>query len=872
MTNEAVSTTAYRILFHDGWDAHTHFPVTDNSYGVLALQANAVFDADAFRPTRTIDWDKERGIAEIELAYSWDPSSAQWSDIHQVSVQTSDPWTDLNYHYDRLSDASIGVAAYGPATAFPPGSKDRVEQTAYRPLDSWYVLGDWTHRSFLENGSSRLPSIDRTSIPSNGATLSETTGGAITKQFTYASDNSGMPTQFKLSGTGLIGSGSVGFSYGYDTTYNLVSVRSLSPMLQTTRTLDALGDVTSVTDANSITERYGWDTLGRITQITPAGSELPTYFGYADDFRSMTISRGSAQRSSFYNAFGELIRETRLNPDGSMNHRNRGYDATGRMIWQTIWEPGPGSDACWSNLTPPLLADGSGPVPASYTTYDYRGRVVRRTAPTGEVTSITYSGLDRSVTENPDGAVASTTIFHSDFLGRLIGVTDALNQSTTYSYDTADRLIQVIQVDPLTQATQSRTWDYDLLGRLVKITQPESGVTTYGALTVDGKPTITVFGAGSTAPMKVTTSYDGLGRILSVVSDDGTVNQSYSYDQLGHGASLGKLSSASSNGIDKSLSYGGLNGRLSSLTRSVDGQTFTQQFGYDNLGHIITRTYPDGRVQTLTFDPMRDLPSSSSFNGANVGTFSYDQSSWLLTGLTADNNASSVFGYTNERLSSIAHFIPGMTLANWSLRYDAFGDLTSDGEDFYTYDSLHRLTRSFIRDPLANPMSEGLSQSVAYDAFGNRSGVLTQRVTNWTGPSVPSLPALEPLSTSDKRGLPSFAMSSSEKTTMALSNHLPASAGGVPTGAIYDPQGNLTQIFKIPGTSSSQLTMTYDALGRVITLADASHPGVQEKYFYDDQGLRTVVEIWQNGSLQKREFNIYNEARQLVAQYEWVLQ
>lgn len=875
ITNESLSTTANRIRFYDCWDTRSHFPVTDNSYAVMTLevfQGGGLFEADAFYPTRTIDWDKEKGVAQVDLAYNWDPSSAQWSDIHKTTVQTTDPWGDLNYHFDRFSDACIGVTTYGSATAFPAGAIDRVEHTTYRPLDNWFVMGDWTSKSFTQNEVTRLPSIIRTSILSNGITLSETIGGVVTKQFTYPSDSAGVPSSQKWTGNGLPGSGLVGFSYGYDPTYNQVSISSLSPSLTSVRTIDSLGNVTSVKGPDGIIERYGWDTLGRILSISPSGTEAPTSFDYDDDFRSVTVTRNSNQRSLYYNAFGEPIRETRLNPDGSLNYRVSGYDSMGRKIWETIWQSGPGSDSGWSSPTPPPAADGSGPIPASSWTYDSRGRVIQEVSPTGEVQSITYSGLSRSVTENPGGADAATTIFHSDLLGRLISVTDALSQTTTYSYDGADRLIQVIQADPITHATQSRNWEYDSLGRLIKLIQPESGTTSYGTFTVDGKPTVTIYGAGSASPRTVRTSYDGLGRVLSMISDDGSVNLSYSYDESGHGASEGKLTSASSSGITKGLIYDGLNGRLSTVTRTTNGQTFTQNLSYDTLGNVASRTYPDGRIQTFTYDPMRNLPSGSSFNGGSLGSFVYDPASWQLTGFTAGNNASSVFGYVKERLSSVAHFIPGKVLAAWSFQYDGRGNLKSDGEDVYSYDPLNRLVRSLIRDPQDISSTDGIMQTVGYDAFGNRSFLATQRVTNWTGSTVPTTPAVSPLSTSDHRDLRSYAMNSGEKSAMASTNHLPSSVGGVATGALYDPQGNLTQFFRVPGDGSTQVTMTYDALGRVTSLADAARPGIQERYYYDDDGLRTVIEIWQNGSLQKREFNIYNEARQLVAQYEWVLQ
>jgi hypothetical protein len=229
MTTEGASTTANRIRFHDGWDTRCLYPVSDNSYALVTIQSSgsgssltAVYDSDEFYPTRTIDWDKDLGIARVQLGYNWDAASSQWPDMHQATDQTSNPWTDLNYHYDRFSDATMGTS--GSATTFPSGTIDRLDQTTYRPLDGWFVMGDWTGKSFTQNGVQRLPSISRSSIQSNGVTQSETIGGTITKQYAYPSDNTGVPSSLTLTGTGLPGSGQVGFSYGYDPTYNLTSM------------------------------------------------------------------------------------------------------------------------------------------------------------------------------------------------------------------------------------------------------------------------------------------------------------------------------------------------------------------------------------------------------------------------------------------------------------------------------------------------------------------------------------------------------------------------------------------------------------------------------------------------------------------------
>ena len=77
-------------------------------------------------------------------------------------------------------------------------------------------------------------------------------------------------------------------------------------------------------------------------------------------------------------------------------------------------------------------------------------------------------------------------------------------------------------------------------------------------------------------------------------------------------------------------------------------------------------------------------------------------------------------------------------------------------------------------------------------------------------------------------------------------------------------QGNLTQIYPQVGNTAKPVSMAYDALGRVTSVSyGTSATRKTENYLYDDEGLR--IRVW-DGTTYK--YNIYNEARQLVAQYE----
>ncbi|MDP1830563.1 MAG: RHS repeat-associated core domain-containing protein [Geothrix sp.] len=155
-------------------------------------------------------------------------------------------------------------------------------------------------------------------------------------------------------------------------------------------------------------------------------------------------------------------------------------------------------------------------------------------------------------------------------------------------------------------------------------------------------------------------------------------------------------------------------------------------------------------------------------------------------------------------------------------------------------------------------------QQFDYDAFGNRVSSNLQRVTGWSGVKGASTAYV---TASTVPTVINAALSASD-TALWQKNQLPATtSAGVLTGAVYDAQGNLTQIFEKPGDASKSVTMVYDALGRVIQLS-SSKTGITEKYQYTAEGLRAVIEERSGTTLLKTRVNLYNDGRQLVSQYE----
>ncbi|MDP2815571.1 MAG: RHS repeat-associated core domain-containing protein [Rectinemataceae bacterium] len=667
-----------------------------------------------------------------------------------------------------------------------------------------------------------------------------------------------------LSGGNTL-SGNVGAAYGYDSNGNLIRISPQGVNWSVQQGHDPFGRVTSSKDPSSLETRYEFDRSGRIRWVYPSGGETPIEYIYNDsDHRGVTIRRGMQETTHRFNGFGEQILTIRKNNQAGVSHRAAGYDAKGRNIWETGWRNGLGSDSGWAGATPPASADS--PRSTRYT-YDGLGRVTQLVNLNNEVVSTTYSttpnGRGNTWKTIATGQGISSSTFEFDLAGRLVYLADAMNHVTEYRYEESGKVSKVIQWRgaPGSSSSQVRTWCYDEHGRLKILVQPETGLTTYSRFDVNGKPWVTDYNGRA-----VYSYFDAQGHVTSVSSPDGTVNQSFSWGTQAD-RFANKLKVATVPGVTRSLDYDPHTGRLSTLTRSVDAlPSFVQTFGYDTYGNRTTATM-DGRKVDTSFDASMGLPRTVKYQNSDIATATYNATAWNLIQLGyVSGGTTSFFTYDDDqtRLRSMTHAMPGLT-KGWTYYYDPAGRMTTDGEDTYVYDPLGRLKTAATADPYG---TNGLFQTFDYDAFGNRIFSKTETAMNWVPPS--AFPGTVSPSPTLRPGLNQVTANASFNSSDAtfLKNQMPAfMSNGAGTGAHYDTQGNLDRVYTTPSDSSTQVSMTYDALARVSTCLDSKR-GVTEKYRYDDEGLRTVIEEWQGETLLKRRYNIYNDSRQLVSQYE----
>jgi YD repeat-containing protein len=912
------SSTAYKWVVKDRFDVRT-----------ISAPDGSVVNQSVPYPTRVRTWDQESKVLTIEEMADWDSGAYGWKTQHATSSVSPSP--TLTVDYLSLAQQGVGYTAY-PATS---GFEKETDKTFSTDVTKWFiarvasetpqVLQDNT--GFMTPGVA-LPDVQPSAVKNYNPTINRvdsvalkgSDGQTVTTSLSYQGTSGLSAVELAsayLSSPGLALSGQMGVSaYGYDANgfMNAISQRPNSATTLTTgQSQDELGRPMTQTDMNGKVQTFSWDSAGRLNSITPPDGDQATSLSYDTDFRGITVTRGAQVRGYRYNGFGELILEKRQGPGGIWSHKIYGLDPMGRKIGETVWLPGNGAaqEGDWAkpNLTETVTTvtpqqticktwgiDSNGnatcltwqTIPATQITnaaaytgtsidYDGRGRVIRTVDPNNVQVTTQYLGLTRQVTLG-----SQVTLYTSDAAGRLVQVTDATGHVSSYFFDGGGRINQVQQVGD-GGLMQTRTWSYNRLGWLTSLTQPESGTTAYAGFTVAGKPTVTSYNGRG-----VSMTPDWMGRPLSVLSSnsgDSSVSQSYAYDTATGGR--GKLASSTDGNVTTAFTYGAAGGRLDSLTTTlpIQGtpQSFTQSFAYDTYGNR-TSGSTSNNTWTQTYLPETGMPSLLSYGStgtvASTPWGSWDPTSWMLNQIAYGNGVTSTFGYDLDqtRLNLLVHSpASGGPLAQWTYSYDSLGNLVRENNlvtgsfDQYGYDNLNRLVSALVESPTYGDQL----QQFTYDAFGNRTSSTIQGVVGWSGARGASTATVttSALQSDPNRHVVGAAFNLSDT---ALSNQLPAQTStGVLTGATYDAQGNLTQVYATPGDSSTQLSMAYDALGRVVALANSKINQV-ERYQYTAEGLRTVVEVYQGSvaptNLVKIQYRIYNDARQLVSEYELVME
>ncbi len=472
-------------------------------------------------------------------------------------------------------------------------------------------------------------------------------------------------------------------SYFYDTAGRLTKiVRALAGAV-TTSTFDTSNRLGSLTDSQGYTLLFGYDNADRVTKITyPDGtSTVNTY-----KLLELASTTDRLKRTTQYT-----------------------YDALRRII----------------QVMDPLGRN---------TKFGYCdcGAVSRLTDPNGNSTIFNFDLEERLVGKvMPDGT--QTTYGYENSTSRRKTITDALGQTTTYTYNRDDTLSAISfshSINPTAGVTL--TWD-PAFRRVLSMTDG-TGTTTFAYKPVTSPPALGAALLGIvTGPTgdSVSYAYDKLGR-PATTSVDGAAWQR-GYDAIGRVISeknqldtftigyLGAtgLPASIKSALGSSISYTYFNNLGDERLKTISNQTHSGQlvsglqYGYDAAGEltsaIIQKQFAGTRTDLMTYDSAGQVTKVTATGGNNFA-FTYDPGANRTSQKIGAATTAYMYNKVNELTS------PGPVV------YDNEGELLEYQSTTYKWDAAHRLIS----------VTTGTNTTkFAYDGFGRRT-----RITQMAGTTV----------------------------------------------------------------------------------------------------------------------------------------
>ncbi|MGP3949613.1 DUF6531 domain-containing protein [Streptomyces sp. 7N604] len=770
---------------------------TDGEYNKTVLGYNAnnqlITVKDPLLKTSTYDYNATTGLLEKATTARGKATVFGYDDFGNLKSVTTPKGNATTYTYDAsgrvktVTDPRGNVAGADPAkytTTYTYDAADRTETvtdargntTTYdydevgnlttvtdaAKRTATYAYDDANHLSLITDPAQKQTLFGYDVV---GRVNKETNRRGATTTYRY--DKAGNQIQMVTARGNATGADASKYTWkiGYDKVGNRKTVTD--PLGKTTAfTWDADNRPLSVTDPLNHTRAVTYDDNGSVTKTTDGLGHGMT-LAYDDNHRLASSKTWAGYLTTYeYDDDGNLTAE--VSPEAE--RATYGYDDDGRLA--SMVDPR-------GNVT--------GADPAKYTwTYAYD--------PAGNVTSVT-DPLGHQRTTGYDG------------VGNIASITDARNKQTRYEYDELNRLRKATSPDTGTTGltydvagflqtrtdanTHTTTYGHNAEGQLTSIKNPLAKTVSYD-YDLDGNRTKVTNARGQT----VTTTIDARNLPTKVAYSDGTATETYLYDDASR---LKQVTDATGT---RTLTYDD-DDKIQSITSPGASKPFSYAWNTDDT--LKSRTYPDGRATSYTYDKVGRIKSQ-----------------------TTDSKATG-YGYDKAgNLTSVT--LPTTTARTETRTYDEAGRLgsttTPTGSNTFTYDENNRLT--------ADKPGTGYPTRYKYDDAGRmtRACTDTSATSCLTGTSGSTY-------TYDKVGNLKTSAAAGVTTTYAYNNADQLSsttAGSTTTSYSYDADGNQSK----DGADS----FTYDPVGRVksATIGTDSF-----SFLYDADGNRTVAN--KNGAL-----------------------
>lgn len=443
---------------------------------------------------------------------------------------------------------------------------------------------------------------------------------------------------------------SIKYTYGIEFAPLTVTDKNNS---KTTFVYDSNGNATSITYPDNKKVEYTYDSKNRVTQIKDyryGTTPKTTSFTY-DGKGNLTQSNEAGLISNYtYNSAGETLSQTDPNNHTtSFTRDNFGnaltqtdpnnhafsyvYDVLSRLTQKTDPDNRVESFTYDANSNLVILTDAVG---TTTNNYDKENRIKKTTLPNNSVTEFSYN--NSSSLMSVKDALNNTTSYGYDTYQNLISQQNALLKVTSHEYDSMDRRTKLT-----TPTGKISSWEYDANGNIIKKTDANGKATNYTYNLLNRLTKITYSDLKT-----VNFTYDDRGNLTKMVDPVGTTN--YTYDNF-----------------DRLLTVNNPYGRQITYT-------------YDNASNLTKMRYPDSREVTYTYDNANRLTKVSDWNGSATDYTYYNND--LLATRTLPSGVISSYVYDNaNRLLSLTHAKTSTTLAKFSYERDSLGNITKITEE-----------------------------------------------------------------------------------------------------------------------------------------------------------------------------------------------
>ena len=443
-----------------------------------------------------------------------------------------------------------------------------------------------------------------------------------------------------------------------------------------------------------------------------------------------------------------------------------GYDAQGRQIWTKT----PGGTITWNVL------DARGNTLSTWIGTNATGATA--TDPTGGHTAGNNMVETQSSTYDADGDVLSTI--------QYVDTNPADNRTTSFVYDSRDRLIETINPADAQGRVTYTLYQYDNLGEALEIQ-----------------------------------AFYCLGTTANPSTDRLLAQATYSYDTLGR--------------VYRTAQYA-----VDPATGAV-GAALLANTWYDAAGNVVKETDPMGNATLSTYNSLGQLATATDSLG-HVTTYAYDAAGEETavtdalghTTTTAYDGAGRQTSQTNA-LGATAYVLYDAA-GNAVAQTDALGHTTTSaynaaGQVLSTTDALdHTTTSTYTADGQQATVTDALGHTTTatYDLFGNpisttdALGHTTTRTYNLAG---------EATSTTDALGHTTSYTYDADGRVLTKADAL-----GNTTHYAYDANGQLLSTTDAKGNAT---TTAYNAVGEVTGTTDAE--GNTTSYTYDAVGSRLTL-------------------------------